>query len=98
MNLLVIDLKEKIEEYLQKEGIYYTHRLVDMIAIELSAKMEDYEYEKNVTLTCDDKAINSLLSQAVYKSLKRMKGINYMVAELASEDDYSETSDAQIHL
>lgn len=94
----IIDMKENIIEYLNEKGIEYSERLIDMIAIELSSKIEDYEFEKNITLTSEDKPYHSLLSSAVYTSLKRLKGVHYRFASEAAEDDYSEESDAEMHL
>ena len=93
-----IDMKESIIEYLNKKEIEYSDRLLDMVAIELSSKIEDYEYEKNITLTSEDKPYHSLLSSAVYTSLRRLKGVHYNFAFESAEDDYSEESDAEMHL
>ena len=37
----IIDMKESIIEYLNKKGIEYSDRLLDMVAIELSSKIDD---------------------------------------------------------
>lgn len=99
MDLSVIDLKESIIEYLEAKGIDYNERLVDMIAIELSEKIDEYEVKNDKKVNKGEKPYKSLLSNAVYTSLKRLKDVFFYNREYdVVEDDYSEQSDAEMHL
>jgi hypothetical protein len=99
MDLSVIDLKESVIEYLEAKGIDYNERLVDMIAIELSEKLEEYECNNGKKLNIGETPYYSMLSQSVYMSLKRLKDVYFYNREYdVVEDDYSEQSDAEMHL
>ena len=99
MDLSVIDLKESIIEYLEEKGIEYTDRLIDMAAIELSEKLDEYECENGKRLNIGETPYHSLLSSSVYTSLKRLKNVFFFIREFdVVEDDYSEQSDAEMHL
>ena len=99
MDLSVIDLKESIIEYLVEKEIDYSERLVDMAAIELSEKLEEYECNNGKKLNIGETPYHSMLSQSVYTSLKRLKDIYFFTREYdVVEDDYSEQSDAEMHL
>ena len=70
-----------------------------MAAIELSEKLEEYECNNGKKLNIGETPYHSMLSQSVYTSLKRLKDIYFFTREYdVVEDDYSEQSDAEMHL
>ena len=67
----VVDLREDVIAYLEKDGVKYTEKIVDMIVDEFGENIEDYEKRKNYTVGRTSIAYEKLLVRAIKEVFHR---------------------------
>lgn len=71
----IVDLREDVIAYLEKDGVKYTEKIVDMIVDEFGENIEDYEKRKNYTVGRTSIAYEKLLVRAIKEVFKENKHV-----------------------
>lgn len=71
----IVDLREDVIAYLEKDGVKYTEKIVDMIVNEFGENIEDYEKRKNYTVGRTSIAYEKLLVRAIKEVFKENKHV-----------------------
>jgi hypothetical protein len=95
------EMREYVMNELNNLGLQDLHdNLKNAILTEFFAKLEDYNLANETNLTQQDAQYNKLLLETVKFVLEKNKDVDYQQFKEwdVVEDDYSEQSDAEMHM
>lgn len=95
------EMKEYISSELANEGLQNIHEnLKSAILNEFAAKVEHYNITNDTVLTSDSIEYQKILLETIKYILENNKDVKFPPVEAYDvvEDDYSEQSDAEMHM
>ena len=95
------EMKEFVENELENEGLQDLHENVkSAILNEFAAKVEHYNITNDTVLTSDSAEYHKILLETIKFVLENNKDVKFPAAATYDvvEDDYSEQSDAEMHM
>ena len=95
------EMRENVANALANQGLQDLHdNLKNAIVIEFAAKLEDYNMENDTILTSDTIEYQKILLETIKFILETNRNIDFQSFRTYDvvEDDYSEQSDAEMHM